>query len=92
MTPNQGIFSVPQRMPKPPPRQPPDDQITANRQPDVCDRCGAMAHWEVLIPTGLISLSLYFCNHHYRMHELSFISNGYQVRPVTGHIPTVDQR
>lgn len=43
-----------------------DRSLTAD---DRCDRCGAQAYLEALIPVGDSSMPLLFCAHHAKEHE-----------------------
>lgn len=47
---------------------------------DRCDRCGARARFEVVLPSGG---ELLFCAHHGRRYEGALVRHGADVRPVT---------
>jgi hypothetical protein len=46
---------------------------------DRCDRCGARARFQVVLPSGG---ELVFCAHHGRRYEAALVGHGADVRPV----------
>ncbi len=49
---------------------------TLTRQ-DRCDRCGAQAYVRAVLPGD--GLSLHFCGHHFRAHELALVAAGAEI-------------
>lgn len=74
-----GYIKVPVKQPA---RQPAKAEV---KRPNsgfyVCDQCGyshdggpiSRAKWKIGLPAG----HLYFCNHHFRVHCLSFMAHNY---------------